>query len=249
MKMILLVLTFLISQTANAMNTPGSVWSSIGTTPIEPNNTVGAFHFDQGAVVGHIGKVEVIPYVGFNFVKDSLGLSWNNKVETEAGVKLNKEFENGNITLGVAYGVEHQYKSSPDITSSSFIGSTTGWFGYQALRKVETPGSIWWMVGNTDLTEDTNLIGVVRVEQGITVTNVKSSPVDAVAWGQVGFDTLNRPWNNRYTTGGGLRISFPFSNGVASLTGGYECTTSPSEDLRLCGPTIKFNLWAGWNKF
>jgi len=243
----LLILMLFLSQSVFAVETPGSVWSSTGNAPVEPDNVSSALHVDQGIVVGHIGKTtQVIPYAAVNVIKDTQGLPWNNKAGAEVGVKLTKSFDHGSVTLAGAYGVERQYRTIPDEAAAGFMVSATGWFGYQLLNKIQTPGSIWFSVGNTALTDDTNVIGMARLEQGLTIFESNSAPIDVVGWAQVGADSIKRPWNNRSTVGGGLRVSLPWNDGVASLTGGYECTTSPTEDLRLCGPTVRLNIWVGW---
>jgi len=226
--------------------TPGSVWYSVGTSPVESDNIVNSFHVGQGIVVGHVKTIEVIPFVAVNAANDSKGYPWNNKIELEGGVKLNKNFNNGYVDIGLAYGTERLYNYASNVSNSSLMLTTSGWFGYQAMAKYKTPGTVMWVLGNTSPSDSYNTVGQVRLEQGVTVANVKQANIDVLAWGQLGFDTQNRSWNNRTAQGLGVKVVLPFTDGSVTLTGGYECVKSYSDGIENCGPVVKLDIWAGW---
>jgi hypothetical protein len=239
------MITVAVSTCVRAQETPGSVWNTFGTSPVESGNVVDMFHVGQGVIVGHVGTVEVVPYVAFNASTDSQKLSWNNKIEVEGGVKLNKNFENGYVDLGIAYGTERIYTET-DSFKSTIVMSSSGWFGYQASNKYDTPGTVMWELGNNSPSDESNTIGEIRVEQGYNFLKGIRSSAGIVGWGQLGFDTQNRSWNNRAITGGGFRLTIPTKNSNTNITFGYECISTFSDGTNLCGPTIELDVWAGW---
>jgi hypothetical protein len=237
---------------------PGSAWNSFGTTPVEPGNRIDYFHVDQGIVLGQLpGKIQFEPYLAFNATKDTKGYTWDNKVKGEGGVKLVKSFTRGIIEAGGAYAFENRRGGE---TKSGFIWFTDGWFGWDAPSRSgrnsflsALPGSGQWVVGNISPFERGNVIGVVRLEQGVTLAKVKSISLIPDVWGQVGFDSQNKSWNNRYVYGGGMKIVVPWKTGVVDFIGGYECVKThdnhdTSASASMCGPTVRINIWTGWRK-
>jgi hypothetical protein len=229
-------------------STPGSVWDSYGTSPVERGNWVNLFHLDQGVVVGHVGQVwEVTPYIAYNLTSDSKGYPWDNKAKIEGGVKLVKHYDSGLIDFGVAYGFERQGSSIFPIpsTTNGLTIFTDGWFGYKAFNRDNTPGSVWWSLGNSGF--DSNIVGLGRVDQGYNFYQNDDKAFGVAGWGQVGFDTQGQPWNNREKIGAGLRGSLSGKHGSAVLTVGYECFGGQSIGGG-CGPAVNVDLWDGWNK-
>lgn len=228
-------------------STPGSVWDSLGTTPVERDNWVNLFHLDQGVVVGHVGKGwEVTPYAALNLTTDSNGYSWDNTSKLEGGVKLVKHYNSGEISLGAAYGLEHRDLNT-EATKSGLMVFADGWFGYKAFNTTHTPGSGWFSIGNTSPFEQDNVIGLARIEQGYNFSQTEARSLGVVAWGQAGFDTRGDDWNNRHKAGGGLRASTSGTHGSAAITVGYECFGGQAINTG-CGPAISVDLWDGWNK-
>jgi hypothetical protein len=211
-------------------------------------------HADQGVIVLQKGPFQVEPYVAINTTKDTKGLPWDNKFEAEAGVKTNLNFRHGVITTGAAYAYEKRSGGS----KSNPIVFNTGWFGWkQPLEEtprrkftLTAPGSTWWSLGNTSPFDGKkDIIGVAHIEQGVTVLKTKHVALVPKGAFNIGYDTLNHPWNNRATLGGGLQVLFPMKTSAISFTAGYECTdqlrgtpTSPNA----CGPAAHIDLWTGW---
>lgn len=241
---------------ADGLETPGSIWNSLETTPIEKGNLIDYFHVDQGVVVGHIRDWSVIPYVALNASKNSDNNEWNNRIELEGGAKLARHFDNGGVDLKAALATEHSFKYNSYYANTSqteLVLSADGWYSWQKFKESQTyatPGYISAVIGNLSPLEENNLIGVARLEQAITFAKVKDVNVDALYWGQVSFDGDKYAWNNRIVNGLGVRAVLPFTGGVASLTGGVECIKQSfgTAGDSVCGPTIKLDIWAGWNK-
>lgn len=239
---LLIILTLLLSNSAFAeIQTPGSAWDSYGFSPVEKDNKVNYFHIDQGIIVGHVKGLEIKPYVAANLAKDSQGLLWDNKKEYEVGVKLTKKYDNGIVDFGLAYGSEHQ----KSISKSATIISNNGWFGYKSFNRDDTPGSLWWTIGNISPFEKDNIIGLARIDQGLNLKQIKTITISSQYWAQGGIDSKGDSWNNRFKHGLGIRALMPISNVSFQLTGGYECIDS---FINHCGPTIYLDLWSGWNK-
>ena len=255
MKSLFLIVALAVSFSAYAADTtvvptgatPGSVWDSYGTAPAEQNNWINTFHLDQGVVVGHVANVwEVTPYAAINLTNDSKGYSWDNKDEEEAGVKLVRHFNSGQIDLGMAYGNEHR-NGVDDGSKSGLMAYVDGWFGYESFNRTNTPGNIWFQVGNTSPFESGNILALGRIEQGYNFSQNDGNTFGVVGWGQAGFDTKGYSWNNRYNVGGGLRLASAGKHGSAALTVGVECYGGQSLSGG-CGPAINLDLWDGWNK-
>jgi hypothetical protein len=241
---------------------PGSIWDSFGRSPIERGNQVNYFHIDQGIVLGQVGGMDLTPFVAFDATRDSQGFAWNNKTRSQAGLKLVKTFGKGVVDFGGAYAVEkrQEVRNVPAETKSAWIGFTTGWFGWDEPTRKEGeglfashPGTAQWYAGNISPFEYRNLIAVGRVEQGVAVAKAVGVSFVPLVWGQAGFDSQNKPWNNRYIYGGGLKVALPWSRGVGDVQGGYECARTHDNHgvpigSSMCGPTVKVDIWTGWRK-
>jgi len=240
---------------------PGSSWNLIGTSPIEKNNWIDYFHIDQGIVVGNIGKIQIVPYIGFNAVADTKGYQWNNRLQGEAGLKLIRPLRSGVIEVGSAYAVERRYGNEPTKTKTGVIGFAGGWHGWHLPSNVPSPrklfpgtlpGTFQWRVGNTSPFERNNVIAVTRMEQGFTLAKfgrVSIIPTGAI---QVGADSDKNPWNRRYMYGGGLKVAVPWKSGIVDVQGGYMCAKqyagTPLSRMNSCGPAISLNFWTGWGR-
>ena len=90
----------------DAVGLPGQGWTSIGNqSPIEHNNFYLQSYVEQSAAVYSTfsGSVTVTPFVGMGLVLDTKGYEWNNKVLPRIGVKANKYFRKGVVSVGSAY--------------------------------------------------------------------------------------------------------------------------------------------------
>lgn len=234
---------------------PGSAWNSLGTNPVEDGNWVNQFHFDQGIVLAKTGGVLVEPYVAVNATVDSEGYSWNNKTKVEAGLRLVKPLSHGVMNVSLAYA--HERREEEVGSRSDLTLYHDAWFGWSqpSVNKkgdssMTLPGTIWWVVGNVSPFEKNNIIGLARAEQGVTVGKIDKVSLIPIGWAQAGFDSQDKPWNNRYTLGGGLKVSFPWRTGVLGIQGGYECTRYHGKVVvsssATCGPAVRMDVWTGW---
>ena len=261
-KSIAFALTMALALTASAFaaesnvlpigSTPGSIWDSYGTIPVENDNWVNQLHLDQGIVTAIIGNVwEVTPYAAINIMNNSKGYYWEDTSEIEGGVKLVRHFDSGVIDFGVAYGNEYIKNITPS-SYSSLMFFTDGWFGYNSFGRDDTPSSIWWTVGNVTPFEGDNIIGLARVDQGYNFYQQNNIALGVAGWGEIGFDTRGYFYNNRQIIGIGLRASTSGKHGSAIVTVGFECFTGQSVagqsiSSNGCGPAINLDLWDGWN--
>jgi LysM repeat protein len=242
--------------------TPGSLWDIVGTSPLEKNNWVDYFHVDQGILLGKIGKIQVVPYVGFNAVKDSKGFPWNNRVQGEAGIKFARPFLGGVIDVGTAFAAERRFgKSLLTNTKTGLIGFAGGWHGWQQPNSAPSsrkflpgtlPGTFQWRVGNISPFERNNVIGSLRTDQGFTLAKLGRVYFIPTGTFQGWVDSDKNPWNRRYMYGGGLKIAVPFKSSVVDVQGGYMCARqysgAPSVSGTGCGPAVSLNIWTGWGR-
>ncbi len=97
----------------DSVGLPGQGWTSIGNlSPIEHNNFYVQSYVEQSAAIfsTYSGSVTVTPFVGMGLVLDTKGYDWNNKVQPRLGVKVNKYFRKGVISVGSAYTYEERFK-------------------------------------------------------------------------------------------------------------------------------------------
>jgi len=98
---------------ADSVGLPGQGWTSIGNlSPIEHNNFYMQSYVEQSAAMfsTYSGSLTVTPFVGLGLVLDTKGYNWNNKVQPRLGVKVNKFFRKGVISVGSAYTYEDRFK-------------------------------------------------------------------------------------------------------------------------------------------
>ena len=112
----------------DAVGLPGQGWTSVGNlSPIEHNNFYTQSYFEQSAAVfsTYSGSITVTPFIGMGLVLDTKGYEWNNKVQPRLGVKVNKYFRKGVVSIGSAYSYEDRFKSfnSSGLTVFVRIGS------------------------------------------------------------------------------------------------------------------------------
>ncbi len=239
-----------------------SVWNTIGQNPIEPGDNVDMVHGDAGIILGKVLKFQFEPFVAFDGVKDTKGYSWNNRAKVQAGFKFVRPLSHGVLEFGTAYAAERRFGVGlPAQTKTGLIGFTDWWFGWQqptrhaVKRKFLTgalPGTFQGVVGNVSPFERNNLIGWIRADQGFTLTKVRGISLIPTATSLLTFDTDKKPWNNRYTYGGGLKIAFPWKSGILDFQGGYQCAKqyagiSMTGGSR-CGPGFSMNFWTGGRK-
>ena len=195
----------------DAVGLPGQGWTSIGNlSPIEHNNFYTQSYFEQSAAVfsTYSGSITVTPFVGMGLVLDTKGYEWNNKVQPRIGVKANKYFRKGVVSVGSAYSYEDRFKS---FTSSGLTVFVQDWFGWQPVAEKSSrfPGSSWMEVGNLSPIEKGNILGLGYVTQGVVAKRFSRTTVVPYVEATVFHDSKGFDWDNRATIGGGVKAIIP----------------------------------------
>src|ERR1051326_4540682 len=105
----------------DGMGLPGQMWTTVGNlSPVEHSNGYLQSYVEQDAAIfaSPSGSLSLTPYVSLGMVMDTKGYNWNKKVEPQLGVKLNKLFRYGVVSIGSAYSYEDRFNS---LQSSGFI--------------------------------------------------------------------------------------------------------------------------------
>lgn len=195
----------------DAVGLPGQGWTSIGNqSPIEHNNFYFQSYMEQSAAVFSTfsGSITVTPFVGLGLVLDTKGYEWNNKIQPRLGIKANKIFAKGIVSVGAAYSYESRFKS---YNSSGFTLYVQDWFGWQPVAEKSSrfPGSSWIEVGNLSPVEKGNIIGLGYFTQGVVAKRFSRATVVPYFESTVFRDSKGFDWDNKATVGGGVKAIFP----------------------------------------
>jgi hypothetical protein len=228
---------------------PGQAWTSLGNlSPIEHNNGYSQTYVEQSAAVfaTNSGSVTLTPYTSFGVVLDTKGYAWNNKVEPRFGIKINKNFRAGVVSLGSAYAYEDRFNS---VVNSGLILYAQDWFGWQPVtnRTSRFPGSSWAAVGNISPVEHGNIIAQVYVSQGIIAKRFTSTTL--VPYCQMTFsrDSKHFDWDNKAISGAGVKAVFPHGNFYTEVGVGYLHENRLQSDRSAGGIALFMNASFGWN--
>jgi len=195
----------------DAMGLPGQGWTSFGNlSPIEHNNFYTQSYFEQSAAVfaTYSGGITVTPFVGVGLVMDTKGYEWNNKIQPRFGVKANKYFRKGVVSIGSAYSYEDRFKS---FTSSGLTLFAQDWFGWQPVTEKSSrfPGSSWMEIGNLSPVEKGNILGLGYITQGIVAKRFSRATLVPYVEATVFRDSKGFDWDNRASAGGGIKAIIP----------------------------------------
>ena len=226
---------------------PGSAWSVLGNiSPVEKGNIIDASYFEQGVRVYHRKSLSLVPYVSIGLTLDTEKYDWNNRVVGQAGIKLNKTFRSGVISLGSAYA--HEYRWQSGMTKGAPIGYANYWFGWQQPgTKIRFPGSSWGIVGNISPVEKGNVIAGSYLQQGIAILNSHAVSVVPFAEATGYKDSKHYDWNNRIIYGGGVKLLVRSRPGVTEIGTSYSREKRFNSGLTGKCITIFLKLWFGWN--
>jgi hypothetical protein len=233
----------------DAMGLPGQAWSTVGNlSPIEHNNGYVQVYMEQSAAVfaSNRGSMTLTPYVSLGLVVDTKGYIWNNKIEPRTGVKLNKYFNHGVVSLGSAYAYEDRFKS---IKSSGLMVYAQDWFGWQPIFESASrfPGSSWAAVGNISPVERGNIISQGYLSQGIVAKRLGRATL--VPYGEATFsrDTKHFDWDNKAVCGGGIKAVLPRGDLYSELGAAYLHESRFYSGQSAGGITVFMNFSFGWN--
>jgi hypothetical protein len=228
---------------------PGQAWTSLGNlSPIEHNNGYSQSYIEQGAAVfaSNSGSVTLTPYFSLGVLLDTKGYPWNNKVEPRFGVKLNKAFRSGVVSLGSAYAYEDRFNS---VVNSGLVLYAQDWFGWQSLANKANrfPGSSWATIGNISPVEHGNIIGQAYVSQGIAAKRFTRATL--VPYGEMTFsrDSKHFDWDNKVLSGAGVKAVFPHGNLYTEIGAAYLHEHRFESGRSAGGLALFMNASFGWN--
>lgn len=228
---------------------PGQAWSSLGNlSPIEHNNGYTQSYIEQSAAVftSNSGSVTLSPYVSLGVLFDTKGYAWNNKIEPQFGVKLNKVFRSGVVSLGSAYAYEDRFNS---VVNSGLILYAQDWFGWQSIvnKTSRFPGSSWATIGNISPVEHGNLIGQAYLSQGIVAKRFTRTTLVPFAEMTFSRDSKHFDWDNKAISGAGVKAVLPHGNFYTEIGAAYLRENRFESGRSAGGLTLFMNASFGWN--
>ena len=228
---------------------PGQAWTSLGNlSPIEHNNGYSQSYIEQSAAVfaSNSGSVTLTPYVSLGVLLDTKGYAWNNKVEPRFGVKLNKTFRSGVVSLGSAYAYEDRFNSE---VKAGLILYAQDWFGWQSIadKTSRFPGSSWATIGNISPVEQGNIIGQAYVSQGIVAKRFTRTTLVPYAEMTFSRDSKHFDWDNKLMPGAGVKAVFPHGNLYTEIGAAYLYENRFESGRSAGGLALFMNASFGWN--
>jgi hypothetical protein len=233
----------------DAVGLPGQGWTSIGNqSPIEHNNFYFQSYIEQSAAIysTYSGSVTVTPFVGMGLVLDTKGYEWNNKVLPRIGMKANKYFRKGVVSVGSAYAYEDRFKS---FNSSGLTVFVQDWFGWQPIadKSSRFPGSTWMEVGNLSPVEKGNILGLGYVTQGVVAKRFSRATLVPYVEATVFHDSKGFDWDNKATVGGGVKAAFAGHDVYTEIGAAYLHENRFQSGLSAGGVSVFTNFSFNWN--
>jgi hypothetical protein len=228
---------------------PGQAWTTLGNlSPIEHNNGYSQSYIEQSAAVfaSNSGSITVTPYVSLGLFFDTKGYAWNNKVEPRMGMKVNKLFAAGVVSIGSAYVYEDRFNS---LTSSGLALYAQDWFGWQSVANKANrfPGSSWAAIGNISPVEHGNIIGQTYVSQGIVAKRFTRATLVPYAELTLSRDSKHFDWDNKAAPGAGIKAVVPNGDLYTELGAAYLHENRFNSGRSAGGLTLFMNVSFGWN--
>jgi hypothetical protein len=238
----------------DAVGLTGQMWSSNGTySPLEKGNVLSQSYFEQTASVFSTwsNSLTVTPYTGFGMVFDTKGYSWNNKIQPSGGIKVNKFFRYGIISVGTAYAYEDRFNDSKAPKASGRTDFILDWFGWQPVSSKTSrfPGSTWAIVGHYSPVERGNLVEQAYVTQGFVLHRFDRATI--VPYGEltIGHDSQGYDWENRTISGGGVKVAVPMGNLYTDLGAGLVHENRLITGLSANGLKVFMDVSYTWHLF
>ncbi|HYM05665.1 MAG TPA: hypothetical protein VEU11_03825 [Terriglobales bacterium] len=234
---------------ADSVGLPGQGWTSIGNqSPIEHNNFYLQSYVEQGAAVfsTYSGSFTVTPFVGLGMTLDTKGYEWNNKVQPRLGVKVNKYFAKGVISVGSAYSYEDRFKSFDSSALTLFVQD---WFGWQSVAEKSSrfPGSTWIEAGNLSPVEKGNILGLGYITQGVVAKRFSRATLVPYLEATVFKDSKGFDWDNKATVGGGVKAVLSSGQVYTEIGAAYLHETRFQSGQSAGGVSVFTNFSFNWN--
>ena len=234
---------------ADSVGLPGQGWTSIGNlSPIEHNNFYVQSYVEQSAAIfsTYSGSLTVTPFVSMGLVLDTKGYDWNNKIQPRLGMKVNKYFRKGVISVGSAYTYEQRFKG---LDSSGLTVFVQDWFGWQPVTEKSSrfPGSSWIEVGNLSPVEKGNILGMGYITQGVVAKRFSRFTVVPYLEATVFHDSKGFDWDNKAMGGGGVKAILPRGDIYTEIGAAYLHETRFQSGQSAGGFSVFTNFSFNWN--
>jgi hypothetical protein len=238
----------------DAVGLTGQMWSATGTySPLEKGNILSQSYFEQTASIYSTwnNSLTVTPYAAFGMVFDTKGYSWNNKFQPSSGIKVNKFFRNGVVSVGTAYACEDRFTDARAPKASGRTDFIMDWFGWQSVfsKKSRFPGSTWAVAGHISPVEHGNLIEQAYVTQGYVLHRFNRAAVVPYGEFTVGHDSQGFDWENRAISGGGIKFAIPMGQLYTDLGAGIVHENRFNTGLSANGLKVFVNVSYTWHLF
>jgi hypothetical protein len=233
----------------DAVGLPGQGWTSVGNlSPIEHNNFYVQSYVEQGAAVfaTYSGSITVTPFVGMGLVLDTKGYDWNNKVQPKVGVKINKFFHKGVVSLASAYSYEDRFNG---FHSGGLTFYAQDWFGWQPVadKASRFPGSSWMEIGNLSPVEKGNIIGLGYISQGVVAKRFSRAILVPYVEATIFHDRKGFDWENKATVGGGVKTTIQRGDVYTEIGAAYLHENRFQSGQSAGGLSVFTNFSFNWN--
>jgi hypothetical protein len=243
------------SSVLDPVKLPGEISSTSGNlSSYEKGNVVADTYVEQKAVIfsSRNDTLTVTPYVSADFVLDTSGYNWNNKISPSLGLKVNKHLHAGVISAGIGYMYENRFRDAEGFQPSG--GRTdflTDWFGWNDVteRTNRFPGSTWAIIGHFSPIEAGNLMERAHVQQGYVFKRYGSMAVIPFAEATAGHDSKGFDWENIATVGTGVKVGILSGKIYTEIGAGYLQETRLISDRTSQGLKVFVNMSYAWSLF
>ena len=243
------------SSVLDPVKLPGEIASTTGNlSSYEKGNIVADTYVEQKAVIFSAWNdtLTVTPYVSADFVLDTAGYNWNNKVSPSVGVKVNKHVRAGVISAGIGYMYENRFRNADGFKPSG--GQTdflSGWFGWKDVSEKGNrfPGSTWGIIGHFSPVEAGNLMERGHVQQGYVLLRFGDMAVVPFTEATIGHDSKRFDWENIAIVGTGVKVGIPTSRIYTEIGAGYLQEARLISDRTSRGIKFFVNISGGWSLF
>ena len=234
---------------------PGQFWSTNGNLePVEHANVFSMNYAEQGATVFSTwsNSLTLTPFVGIGFSADTKGYSYNNKIDPSIGIKFNKYFRSGVISVGTAYLEEHRFYNGGSASGREDFAQY--WFGWEPISesKGRFPGNSWGAVGLLSPVEHGNWIFMDNITQGFVAKRYGAAKTNALmpyAELTVSKDTKGFDWENKIIEGAGVKYGMPKGEFYTEFGAGYIHEDRFNSGLSSGGVKVFVNFSYAWNLF
>jgi hypothetical protein len=238
----------------DAVSFSGQMWSSEGTySPVERNNALSQSYFEQTASIYSTwhNSLTVTPYAAVGIVFDTKGYSWNNKLQPSTGVKVNKFFRNGIVSIGTAYMYEDRWSAPKEYRTGGKTNYILDWFGWQSIAEPKSrfPGSTWAIIGHYSPVERGNLIEQGYLTQGFVLHRFNHSAI--VPYGEItlSHDSKKFDWENKSIFGGGMKVAVSKDKLYTEFGAGIMHESHYMSGLHANGLKVFMNTSYAWHLF